>query len=693
MKKFARPLLVAALSCTTPAFAAVYTDSSMNYPDGWITGANGGEGFAAWILTSTPGNGWSGSGIWSGADAELTGNVLDLNKNAFGFVAKGENSSFTASRNFRAALDPDDSFEFDMAVNWDCGDNPDSRKGIVLLAGDTEILTINHDSFPGPISINGQHHDNPALTNYGTSTMHWTIRATSPTELAVTTTARDGLSPPFTTNLPVPSSALSGFRLQSIGQVNDTTENHAKRQTYFNHFTLTIARPLPELYSLTLTENNGTWAITNAAPTPLSFTLTRSSADDEAHVSLASSDPAFVSLPNPSLTFPPGTASATFTATAKIYTNGNVSSISASALGYNSPNPWDLKGPAYLISANSTTYPDAPWQINQDDTSSLSLHNSQAHWFPGDDTLVTLSPEDNAILSVASLDPWTPVENGTLATATISGLAAGSSLVNVYYDLVKIGDYRFTVIEPPNPIAISGPHSLRIGTTGLYQIITTDIEGESLLVTLSNPSIATASPETLTPYTPSETNAVLLSPLAVGTTSLTVGNEDVGFASFPISIHPSTADCIAYDDAANPSYLDGFTLAPDPIGIRGFDPWRILEQTTAAGDVNGAKITTTIPTTGAISAILENNRTFSAYAYGPSATSTFSLYRPFGQPLAPGQEFTMDIGTHYRDGAKNFTLVNDCNNAQYPRFSFFIAGDAYGVDIHGLTNADRKSVV
>ena len=115
--------LAAAVACAGAATAAEYTDSSLNYPDGWNDGSNGGTGFGAWQISANSGSGYAGGGIWETGKAEVSGDVVDANGNAFGIIGKGDGSSFTATRNFRAPLAVGDSFEFDMAVNWDCGYN------------------------------------------------------------------------------------------------------------------------------------------------------------------------------------------------------------------------------------------------------------------------------------------------------------------------------------------------------------------------------------------------------------------------------------------------------------------------------------------------------------------------------------------------------------------------------------------
>ncbi|NBV76357.1 MAG: hypothetical protein EBR59_10500, partial [Methylococcaceae bacterium] len=79
--------VAAALAMNVCAFAAnVATDnaSTSNYPGGaWATGSNGGTGFGAWTITSTPAGGSAGSYIGGTA----------IGDPAFGIYSGGNNAA------------------------------------------------------------------------------------------------------------------------------------------------------------------------------------------------------------------------------------------------------------------------------------------------------------------------------------------------------------------------------------------------------------------------------------------------------------------------------------------------------------------------------------------------------------------------------------------------------------------------
>ena len=123
--------LAAVMACAGAAAATEYTDSSANYPDGWATGSNGGEGFGAWtIATTSGGDGWAGCGIWDPSANEFQGSWAGKTA-AFGMMGKGDGFSVMASRSFRKALAVGDSFSLEMAVNWD-SNREGAKKGFVL---------------------------------------------------------------------------------------------------------------------------------------------------------------------------------------------------------------------------------------------------------------------------------------------------------------------------------------------------------------------------------------------------------------------------------------------------------------------------------------------------------------------------------------------------------------------------------
>ena len=148
---------VCALAVTAAAHPYAYFDSAANYDlnHTLATGDNGGDGVGAWELESHDGSGdgWAGCGIWDPSANDFQGDWAGK-KQAFGIIGKGDGYGVNAFRPFRAPLAVGDSFSLEMGVNWDGNGGIDSLKGFALLAGDLQVLTINHRSNPGVIAIN-----------------------------------------------------------------------------------------------------------------------------------------------------------------------------------------------------------------------------------------------------------------------------------------------------------------------------------------------------------------------------------------------------------------------------------------------------------------------------------------------------------------------------------------------------------
>lgn len=659
-------MLVAMALCMNTVFGAVYTDCSTNYTFGTdYNGQNGGEGFAAWKITSSSAGGWAGTGIWSTTNAGITGWTQ-----AFGMIAKGNGSYVYSDRNLRAPLQTNDSLEFDMAVNWD----PDKaegneKKGFVIYAGTNELVTVAHLAYPGRIAING-FTNAPALLDYGTVPMHWTFTSIDATTLYVSTTSRAGTNDLFSTNLTVISSAVSGFRLQSANNVNDTND---QRQTYFDNFAFTYEGELPEVKNLTLAEANGAWAVTNASAKTLIFNVTRDSSAEAVDVMIYSTDTNFVLPSATSVSMASGVTSTTFTATALLNGNGNYSAISISAVGYNAPSAWEISGPTYTYSVESNIY-----QIAVGDVVTFWI-NSPAYAHPFDNGLITATASDTSAMSVSALNAWAETgEGGQYTSGSITGLAGGQSALQIKYDGVLLHTYTFTVTAPY--FTVAGQDSLRIGNTANYTITAFDM-GTSANVTVSDTSIATVSPATITLSAGVSTNVVTVIGVSTGTVDLVVSNAG-GSAAFSILIKNTATNCIAYDDAANTSYDAGFVINPAPVGTSGFGDWQLILQT---GTTVGVSIVTNVPHDN-YSGILEDGKAFGAYAYG-GENPEIKLYRSFPADLGAGQEFSMDIGSYYRDGAKYFRVVRTYEGTPYNRFEFYASGDSYGITIDGINGS------
>jgi hypothetical protein len=204
--------------------ADVNVDMASNYSSSWKSGDNGGAGFGAWAITSTDGTGVVANGIW---DSSLAG--LEMGT-AFGFGAWGDGAGIVLDRAFSQALGNGDVFAFDLAMNYAGGSG--GNKGFVLRTSDNKpVITVNQSDSDN-ITINGA----TALTNSGTTTMHWTITQVSATQLNVYATGRSGSEAVTVTVTPTSASYIAGIQFYATNLVND--EYAASRGFYFDNMVL-----------------------------------------------------------------------------------------------------------------------------------------------------------------------------------------------------------------------------------------------------------------------------------------------------------------------------------------------------------------------------------------------------------------------------------------------------------------------
>ena len=677
--------LAAAMACAGAASAAEYTDSSVNYPDGWNDGTNGGEGFGAWQISANSGSGYAGGGIWETGKAEVSGDVVDANGNAFGIVGKGDGSSFTATRNFRAPLAVGDSFEFDMAVNWDCGSDEKSKKGIALLLGSEDVIVINHDHFPGPMSVNG-FTDDPALQNYGTGTMHWTIVAKDATTVTVTGTARDGKSDPYSTDITLSSSALTGFRLQSALQQNweegDSDEERQakadKRQSYFNNFKLTIAGELPELGTLEFTAAE--WAVASKSQT-LSYKLKRSITSGALEVTVSSSDESFVK--GTTVPFADGEAEVPFTLDATLTGYGNYAKITASATGCD-PATYEVKGPAYGCNAEGG---DTPWVMEVSDTRTFTVYNHKtSEELPANDALVTLVSTDEAVVKVGNLGEWSLGEDGkTRASCTVTGLAGGQATVKVLYDGVEMNSYNFTVAE--SGATLSGPTALHVGNVGTYKLDVTlapSFGSDTFQLVADDDSLVSIDPKDAQELTESGPIEFKVTALAEGDVMLSIIDDkgldaDIAPITVTITEAPSYDDYVAYDEAS--LYEGTFDFASTGAGTEGFGAWKVVQSDAQWGDVivDGGDA-------GMPAILSDDGKALALYANG-GENPVYSVVRPFANTLQPGQKASVEFIASEASGSRVFQFVRIDGDSIYKRFEIWNNSGNIGINVDGVETA------
>lgn len=673
-----------ALALATAAHAATYSDSSANYPDGWSSGSNGGEGFGPWRISSTSGSGYAGGGIWETAKAEVTGDVVDANGNAFGIVGKGDGSSFTATRDFRASLAVGDSFEFDMAVNWDCGSDNNSKKGIALLLGDADAIVINHDAYPGPISVNG-FWDNASLTNYGTGTMHWTILAKDETTVTVTGTARDGVSEPYSTDIELASSALTGFRLQSAlqqnGEEGDTDEERLakadKRQSYFNNFTLNIAAELPDLTDLEFTD--GKYAVTSNNQ-ELSYTLKRSSSDGELTVNVKSSFEAFI--PSTTATFADGESETTFTVTATLQPKAeNKADLTVSAVGCNPAVYENVRGPKF-----DREVKDGQWEFMPNDSATFWMH---WYWdgFDVDCTKVSLSCEPaGAVVLPASLE-WNPVDevgdDGVKAWLESSFTVVSSGKILFQYDGVTFDDWDVTV--KTIGFELSGPTSVKTDATATFTLkATLDGSEEGCSVSVEPADGVTVDPASFDLVEAAQDGFYYRN---IEVTFATAGDYTISVksANYSASIDVSVSepadfsDYVAYDDA---SLYDGnFDFASTGAGQEGFGAWQVVRSGAEYGnvDVGGADA-------GMPSILSDDGKALFLYGNG-GEDPAYAVVRPFANTLQPGQKASVEFVASEAGGSRVVRFVRIEEGGIYNRFEIWNNSGNIGINVDGVETA------
>ncbi len=218
-------LLSGMMALAGTAMATVNADQASNYGGVWTNGSNGGGGFGAWTNTAYSGSGWAGCGIWASSNANLSMG------DSFAYVAKGDGSYITIDRSFSQALTTGDTFSLDLGLNYDTG-SAAANKGFALRnSANREIVVVNQAASQ-IITVNG----GTALTNYGTTTMHWTFTQKSSTQITVYATGRSGSEAYTGTISSTGDCRLANVHFYASGITNDAYAEY--RQVYFDNLTL-----------------------------------------------------------------------------------------------------------------------------------------------------------------------------------------------------------------------------------------------------------------------------------------------------------------------------------------------------------------------------------------------------------------------------------------------------------------------
>jgi len=229
-------LVVAAIGVGSASAQLIASDNGGNYGGGWSNGSNGGTGFLAWNISATPGTGFAGAFIGDPSFAGVTG----MSATSFGMFASpsGSGATVTVARGMSDALAVGHTFSFQWGINLDSGGG---NKGFNLFSGGvggTQLLNVNQAGPPGTITFEGA---NTGIGS-GTGPMTWAFTLTTPGNLLVTSSARDGTTAPvFTTNISV-LAAPDAFSFYATAM-----DGGDERQPYFNNLSVV---PEPSTYAL-----------------------------------------------------------------------------------------------------------------------------------------------------------------------------------------------------------------------------------------------------------------------------------------------------------------------------------------------------------------------------------------------------------------------------------------------------------
>ena len=665
MKRKWLGLALAAIASAGVAFATEYTDSSANYAEGWATGSNGGEGFGAWTIdVATGADGWAGAGIWDPSANEFKG-AWDGKTQAFGMIGKGSGFSVKASRAFRAALATGDSFQLDMGVNWDANIDG-AHKGFVLTAGGKDILEVNHGNYPGHIYVNGD--DSFELWNEAPNPeegevlnpMTWKFTAKDPTTLTVSANSRKDAAKVYEQDFEVATSAIDGFRLQSIEQDN---QNEDRRQSYYDNFVLDVAGELPEL--VTLGFSSGEWAVSSATQT-LSYTLTRSSSEGALDVTVSSSDEAFVA--GTTVSFAAGESSKDFTLDAALTGSGNFATITASATGCD-PASYEVKGPQYRLSVEK-------YEAEPDETINFWM-NWDDNGIALDEAKVTIEANPADSLELPTEWTWNKEEGGAYVASSLKALASGTLVLK--YDGVQFADYGITVLE--SGATLSGPTALRVGNVGTYKLDVTlapSFGADTFQLVADDDSLVSIEPADAQELTESGSIEFKVTALAEGEVMLSVVDDkgldaDIAPLTVTISEAPDYSKYIAYDDAS--LYTDGFDFSSTGAGQEGFGAWSVYKESAEFG---GAIIT---GDAAGFPAILSDGSAFAIYANG--SNPDYAIVRPFVNDLQPGQEASIEFVVPEASGSRYIQFARIWEGTPYNRCEIWANGGAVGINVDG----------
>ena len=222
--------LIAWVGSYSISFAQTVTtnayDNGRNYVSGWTNGANGGNGFQPWVLTS--GNGTGGYGGYFVGNPGA-GGITGMNSSSFALYANPKNSGAyaNAERGFSKALEVGQTLSFQWGINFDSGST--GSKGVVFSAGGNEISALNlNNAGTSVITIGGS----DVGFGYGTAVMTWSLTRTGDKLYKVVANDRDG-NGVYSNNITVSNGAMDQIKFYASNM-----QGGNEAQPYFDELTI-----------------------------------------------------------------------------------------------------------------------------------------------------------------------------------------------------------------------------------------------------------------------------------------------------------------------------------------------------------------------------------------------------------------------------------------------------------------------
>ncbi|MBQ7252840.1 MAG: hypothetical protein IJS32_09625 [Kiritimatiellae bacterium] len=528
MKKYVSLVLLIALCCAIPAFAArgiIAADSADNYtPATFGNGAQGEAtfGFQPWVC-------WGAIPTLADSTAGVCGDINSANGYSFRCARNADTEYSNGYLGFDE-LKTGDVLTFKFTCAYCAG-----GRGLDLFANGGHEES---DKIANVIHLTG---DNEYYVNNVLVTNNWAPHAVS--EVTVTQ-LDDGIKIAIKRTSTEPgvdvleyettvdtAKKLTGIGIYAYGwdwNGGADVENYA---FYANDFQ--IEGDLPEGGALTLVEDSGDWLVNTPEATTFNYTVSIPEAvADDVQVQLGL-EGSFGELSARSVTIPAGETSATFTVTAQVNRSGNYAKVTVSAENYSSASE-QIYGPSisWSMQVTHTGTQTEDYYLDGGDTVQFWINNNADTATPAN-AYVTASTTDGDVLSCSALAEWADADPdpGTYTSGTLTAIAPAAETQSTFQ--IKFGDvvfheYTFTVFPAPAPIVLDGPASLTVGETATVTVTANDLDGATLNVQADDDGtyVTLGGEIPLYPEDTPWTGTFTVTAVAPGTATITVYDED-----------------------------------------------------------------------------------------------------------------------------------------------------------------------